>query len=143
MSMIDDMKTVYGPTVDPRQIAACEAEIARLKSLEPLEYVVADDSKVDGRAWRHSGGMVVIASAAIEHDGNAWLHVSYSHRMHMPAYREGRQVKALFIGGDREAYSVWATEGKHVNQHQYCLHLWARADGSRALPDFTQGTGGI
>lgn len=86
----------------------------------------------------------VLCSDAIEDDGRAWRHVSVSinQAKRVPNYEEMGLVKRIFIGDDREAYTVWARKSHHVNIHPYVLHLWCPLDGP-ALPDFTGGTGSI
>lgn len=109
----------------------------------PLGFKKVAD-KIDGSAWvNEKTGLCVIASVSIEQDGHAWLHVSYSYRSRIPSYRDGKAVKAIFIGNDREAYAVYPKSEDHVNIHPYVLQLWARVDGQKALPDFTRGGGSI
>lgn len=80
----------------------------------------------------------VIESLATELDGKRWHHVSVSRPDRMPSYEDLCFVKKHWIGEDRYAYQVFAPRTKHVNIHQYCLHLWSCLDGP-ALPDFTRG----
>lgn len=88
--------------------------------------------------------LLVIVSDSIEDDGRAWRHVSVSipGAKRVPNYEEMALVKRIFVGDDREAYSVWPRKSHHVNIHAFCLHLWCPLDGP-ALPDFTAGTGSI
>lgn len=92
----------------------------------------------DGAAYQRSDGLKVIASICAEEDGRRWLHVSCSRKARLPSYGDMVDVKAVFVGGEREAYQVFARTSKHVNLMPFCLHLWCRLDGP-ALPDFTRG----
>lgn len=97
----------------------------------------------DGEAWQLMG-LRVIWSVAIEQDSRPWLHVSVSRQERLPSYSDMALVKRLFIGPKRYAYSVWANEQYHINQHANCLHLWAVVDDEgEPLPDFTRGMGTI
>ena len=82
-------------------------------------------------------GLAVIASASIELDGKAWLHVSVSHRYQMPTWEQLVEVKETFIGSERQALQVLPKMSEWVNVHPYCLHLWACVEGD-GLPDFRQ-----
>lgn len=97
----------------------------------------------DGSAYLNElTGQTVIISLE-EHAGRKWLHVSTAFQTRLPAWMELRAVKDLFIGRDREAMQALPPEKEWVNINPYCLHLWALADGSRLLPDFTQGSGSL
>jgi hypothetical protein len=100
---------------------------------------------IDGDAWQR-GHVKVIWSLAIEQDDQPWLHVSVS-REHTPAepvilpsYFDMKRAKALVIGTDRFAYSVWAPTDEHVNINPGVLHLFApMGETGPSLPDFTKG----
>ena len=97
----------------------------------------------DGAAFTNKvSGLRVITSAAREADGKRWLHVSCSHADRIPEYEELKLVKEVFIGRDRKAIQVFASEKEHVNLNSFVLHLWCCLDGD-PLPDFTRGTGSI
>ncbi len=110
----------------------------------PLPYVLpvgwkVEERRLDGAMYRHgSARMTVIVSASVERDGRNWLHVSVAHPERMPTWDDLRYVKDIFVGRDRTALQVLPPAAKHVNQHPYCLHLWACLDGD-VTPDFTQG----
>ncbi len=69
--------------------------------------------------------------------GKTWLHVSMSRQKRLPSYEDMTDVKALFIGRDRQALQIFPPASKHVNIHNYCLHLWCALEGD-GLPDFGQ-----
>lgn len=76
-------------------------------------------------------------------DGVVWRHASISRTDKMPTYQDLQLLHQAGWGSAGHAYQVFVPPGEHVNIHDRCLHLWGRADGTRALPDFTSGTGQI
>ena len=97
----------------------------------------------DGWACRQKdGGLRVIVDCEIKDDGNEWLHVSYSRAKQTPTHADTIRVKAAFLR-DHFAYSEFPPPDKYVNIHPHCLHLWARADGSAALPEFSAIVEGV
>lgn len=77
----------------------------------------------------------IIVSVCEWDDGIEWIHASISMRTRMPQYSDLQHLHhAVF--GDGYAYQVFAPARDHVNIHQHALHLWGRADGQPALPDF-------
>jgi hypothetical protein len=86
-----------------------------------------------------------------EQDGEFWLHVSVSRDNDLPitvrpSYQDLATVKAVFVGQERYAYSVWPPTDKHVNIHTGVLHLWSPVTGherGQALPEFSRGLGTI
>jgi hypothetical protein len=73
---------------------------------------------------------------------HTWLHASISHPTEMPSYEEMKALHAV-VFGDRWAYMPFAPTAEHVNDHEFCLHLYGRSDGANVLPDFTHGLGTI
>lgn len=86
-------------------------------------------------------GSVIVSQA--DHDGVEWIHASIAFAREMPTYDNLVALKAAVFGPDRWAYQVFAVDSEHVSIHDFALHLWGRADGERALPDFTGGMGSI
>ncbi len=70
-------------------------------------------SPIDGQKLR------VIAS-----NGEGWDHVSVSRATRCPNWPEMCHVKGLFFRDDECAMQLHVPESDHVNNHQYCLHLW-------------------
>jgi len=89
-----------------------------------------------GRAWQR-GPLYVIVSEQ-NSGGVWWLHVSCSRAGRMPDYEDLKRVKRDFVGPERDAVEIHSKESEHVNLHPFVRHLWARADGSRVLPDMRQ-----
>lgn len=116
----------------------------------PRPWILVE-SRDDGERWVKSA-LSVIWSVAVEQDAEFWMHLSVSkpqtdgRPVILPSYQDQKQVKALFIGEDRYAYSVWPPTDSHVNINRGVLHLWAlltSVEKGQALPDFTRGTGQI
>lgn len=84
---------------------------------------------------------VIVSS--FEHNGEEWVHASIArHDKTMPSYDELAMLHQV-VFGDGWAYQVFAPPAKHVNIHEYALHLWGRLDGAPALPDFVGDSGSV
>lgn len=80
------------------------------------------------------GGRILLSIDAWE-DGYDWIHASMSRSGTVPIYDEVKHLhRAVFRDG--WAYQVFAPPDEHVNDHEFCLHLWGRLDGTPALPNF-------
>lgn len=120
----------------------------------PSGWTWIEQPTQDGAWYRHrcsSGYLLMVGlSAAIEQDGVPWLHLSLSKRSPngklraglLPSWEEVKYAKDSFIGRDKEAIQVLPPESSYVNIFDV-LHLWHRLDGTRAVPDFSWGTGSI
>ena len=100
------------------------------------EYVIPEGEPAYGCRLAEAGKLRVLFSCGL-HCGRWWLHVSVSHREHIPTYAEFVGVKAIFVGRDRQALQIFPAQAEHVNIHPRCLHLWAclEPDGDE-LPRF-------
>lgn len=85
----------------------------------------------------------VVVTQADRDDGEEWLHASVAWADSVPTYEDLTTLHRAVFGRRRWAYQVFAPETEHVNIHEHALHLFGRADGAPALPDFTHGTGSI
>jgi hypothetical protein len=65
------------------------------------------------------GDMLVIASS-----GSGWDHVSISHRLHCPTWKEMAYVKKLFFHDTAPVMELHVPETDHINIYRDCLHLW-------------------
>ncbi len=91
---------------------------------------------VDGELWWDAKNQrSVIWSIALV-DGVHWMQASLARRDHIPDYTELCELHTLFMGS-RFAVQQFVPPDEHVNIHPRALHLWARADGHRLLPDFS------
>lgn len=57
-------------------------------------------------------------------DGLGWDHVSVSLPDRCPTWEEMSYIKRLFFRGNECAMQLHPPESKHVNTHNFCLHLW-------------------
>ena len=97
---------------------------------------------VDGWAFTYLSGRGSVIVSAAPYEGEMWVHASVAWAEQMPTYSDLKWLHAA-VFGDGWAYQVFAPPSEHINLHQHALHLWGRADGKAALPDFTDGLGSI
>lgn len=85
------------------------------------------------------GSIIITCSEVPGHhltgDLTEWIHASWAWIHRQPRYDELMQLKAA-VWPSGYAYQVHPPESDHVNIHEFALHLWGRADGKPALPDF-------
>ena len=67
----------------------------------------------DGKDWEKAGL-----------DGPAWEHVSVSTAGRCPTWDEMDIVKRLFWRDDECVIQFHPPRSEHINEHEYCLHLW-------------------
>jgi len=60
-------------------------------------------------------------------DGMGWEHVSVSLPDRCPTWGEMDDVKRRFWDDTDMVIQYHVPRGSHVNNHNYCLHLWRRA----------------
>jgi hypothetical protein len=84
-----------------------------------------------------TGRILVTQAMYVGRDGvcHDWIHASISRRLAMPTYEELKLMHDAAFN-DRWAYQVFTPSAEHVNDHDWCLHLWGRVDGVPMLPDF-------
>jgi hypothetical protein len=90
-------------------------------------------------AWFILGPVqAIIVSLDLESDpGTDWVHASISYQMkqRIPSYADLKMLhRAVF--GDGHAYQCFVPEDEHININSNVLHLFGRADGKPALPNF-------
>lgn len=95
-----------------------------------------------GWAFKHRDGIGSIVVTPAIYDDQTWIHASIAWNAEMPSYEDLKLLHRA-VYGDGWAYQVFAPPSDHVNIHNFALHLFGRADGKPALPDFTEGTGSI
>lgn len=92
-----------------------------------------------GNGWalvaRDDDASVVVTEGEWD-DGVIWRHASIAHTSRMPTYDELTTLHRAAFGPDMWAYQVFAPRSAHVNIHEHALHLWGRADGAPATPNF-------
>lgn len=95
----------------------------------------------DGVMYLQSLTHLSLIVSGEEHDGRRWIHLSMAHPDRMPTWPELVDAKEIFLGREEYAAQVIPPRSQYVNQHPFCLHLFAAADGPWPLPDFTGGKG--
>lgn len=100
-----------------------------------MKFTEEPNCVVTGGRWYSSDVVMAVIVTTDRRGGIDWLHVSVSGREGIPSRADMAAVKAHFIGDDRDAVEYWPPAEGYVNHHPNVLHLWARADGQRILPD--------
>ena len=77
----------------------------------------------NGRDWKLAG----LA-------GEAWQHVSVSLPRRCPTWREMEWVREQFFNDDELVLQFSVPREKHINHHDYCLHLWKPTETAIPLP---------
>ena len=109
------------------------------KVLGRMDWMPAIPFGPEGFSLRTKAGpphSVVIVTAMDWEDGHEWWHASISHPNVVPSYHDLTVLHFAVFGLGRYAYQVFAPSESHINIHSTTLHLWGRADGTNALPDF-------
>lgn len=75
--------------------------------------------------------------------GIDWWHLSVSRTTRLPTWDELVQAKECFLGVNARAMQIIPPRSEYVNIDPHVLHLFARIDGKRVLPDFRLEGGGI
>lgn len=75
------------------------------------------------------------------HAGRWFWYVSYSRPGRVPDYHDTLTVRRAFVPRDWYCCQVFPPERHHVNQHPYCLHLWAPEPGQWPFPEFSTAEG--
>jgi len=118
--------------------------LAIRRRLGRAEWKPPEPYEPDGYTFMRKDGMAsIVVSVGPQDDGHDWIHASIArYDRTIPSYDELKLLhRAVF--GDAHAYQVFVPKAEHVNIHEFALHLWGRLDGTRALPDFTQGQGSV
>ena len=113
------------PTIDPR------LEAVRITSGPWRSYL-----------GERSGAFLIIGPMGrelkiIASDGDGevpWEHVSVSLSTRCPNWPEMCFVKDLFWSDDEVVMQLHPAKANYVNNHPYCLHLWAPIGGGIPLP---------
>ena len=68
-------------------------------------------------------GLKVIMS-----EGEGWQHASVSRRSKCPSYDDMEFIKRTLWGDDATVMQLHVPASDHVNNHEFCLHLWRPMD---------------
>jgi hypothetical protein len=66
--------------------------------------------------------------------GEKWEHVSVSLADRTPTWDELCLVKDLFWGPEETVIQIHPPRSKHINFHNFCLHLWRLRGFKQPLP---------
>lgn len=77
----------------------------------------------DGRYWKRCNL-----------PGQPWEHVSVSTPGRCPTWMEMDYVKRLFWADDETVIQMHVPRKLHINQHEFCLHLWKPTKTKIPLP---------
>ena len=119
------------------------AERERLQELKlPPGWEVHEYAKEGARWVKKKNGniiQIVIASCALEADGQAWTHLSISNnkRSVMPTSADLVYLKRHWLGDDRKAVMVLPEAKHHVNMVRNVLHLFSCVSAD-PLPEFSR-----
>lgn len=80
-----------------------------------------------------SGETMRIISSGIQPRGG-WEHVSVSLWNRCPTWEEMSLVKSLFWDDGETVIQFHPPKSKHINFHQFCLHLWSMTGHAFELP---------
>lgn len=109
--------------------------------------------RTDGGAWHLCGPLGALRLVPVKMQANqvgvdlrgytglnaicswsgGWDHVSVSRSDRVPNWGEMEAVKHAFFRDDETAMQLHVPAKDHVNNHEYCLHLWRPNDG-REIP---------
>lgn len=116
-------------------VTTIDAPLALRAHMGRREWTAPERFGPDGWVMRcktEPGSLIV--SRALMDDGVEWVHASIAFDR-MPTYKDLTRLHAgVFPRG--WAYQVFAPPEHHVNIYEYALHLWGRADGRPAMPNF-------
>lgn len=101
---------------------------AGLPGLQNGIFRVPVERDREGRPWRYAK---VVASAS---DG--WEHVSVTlpGERRCPTWAELEAIRRLFWGDEDVVMQLHVPPARHVNMHEFCLHLWRQAGRNTELP---------
>ena len=117
----------YGP-------AGVSVTLERTITMRALGSVIVTQAP-----YQDEGGVRVMGTKGCIYPGSEWwLHASIAWTDQMPDYDDLAMLKDAVFGPERWAYQVFPPEARHVNIHEFALHLWGRVDGQNELPEFGQ-----
>jgi hypothetical protein len=121
---VDDEVVRLAQADEPAQVARLTAAGFRLR-----------EAGTEGAGiWNHRRGVRIMHSIAREADGQAWAHVSVSHKSGaLPGWYEVRDAQQLLYP-DRPGVVVVAAAGEHVDLAEVA-HVWTCLT-ARTVPDF-------
>jgi hypothetical protein len=102
----------------------------------PNSFMLVDRFGPSGWIYRYKSGMKIIETTSPVPDSDQeWHHLSMSYPTKLPTYDEMKLMKAIFVGDAYTSMQFFPSKSRHVNIHDYCLHLWTPLDYD-VTPDF-------
>lgn len=98
------------------------------------------EHKVKGEAKEIDGAYLFIQPdnrsylRVIASEGGGWDHVSVSLGDRCPTWQEMDDVFRLFFRLDETAIQLHVPRSEHINNFDFCLHLWRNQDTEIAKP---------
>lgn len=94
----------------------------------PTGYFYPVPCPVNGR------DMKIVANDASHPAAQGWEHVSVSFPDRTPTWEEMCWVKDQFWEAEETVFQLHPPRSEHVNNHNFCLHLWRNVNAEIALP---------
>lgn len=108
-----------------------ERRLRNLYELNSFRLTTPEVSRHWGWLGDETCGMFVVPSPidgapmkVVASSGEGWDHVSVSRKNRCPNWPEMDHVKRMFFKDDEVAIQLHVPPRDHINQHNYCLHLW-------------------
>jgi len=114
---IEEFRIATGPMASEKNYGANGAFVV------PRDGVDLRIISSDGESWEESGLT-----------GIPWEHVSVSVKIRCPTWNEMDYVKRIFWRDDETVIQLHVPREHHINQHDYCLHLWRMVGVEIPLP---------
>jgi hypothetical protein len=90
----------------------------------PKTNVLLESNRIAGNRGELNGAFQIGFLRIVSSEGMGWDHVSVSCRTRCPTWDEMEMVKKLFFKPDETCMQLHVPETDHINNHQFCLHLW-------------------
>lgn len=101
------------------------------------DHLVGYRIKLYGSYGDEQNGAMLIKPRGLKvifSNGGGWEHLSVSKRNKTPSYEEMDRLKREFWGPDDVVMQLHVAEKNHINDHDYCLHLWRPTNQEIPLP---------
>lgn len=92
--------------------------------MRAVPNVRLEQIRIDGPRGANCGAFKDGSLRIIVSDGGGWDHVSVSRPDRTPTWEEMDRVKRLCFRDDEVVMQLHVNDGRKVNVHDHCLHLW-------------------
>ena len=102
----------------------------------PEKYRIITGSMGSTKGYGNNGAFLVKtlklkrSLTVIASDELGWEHVSVSLADRCPTWEEMSFIKSLFWDDADLVVQLHPPTDQHINNHNYCLHLWRKADSN-------------